>query len=108
MSEPAAPSHQPSFSFVRVLMLAVPLALIVWGANKIYSSNVQEEAEQQLQRRTFLGLFGERDDLLTLAKEFKDADGDMLADAPADADAIDPEEIHFSYIASSESEGEQE
>lgn len=104
----ATPSASPSFSLGRVLLVAVPLALIMWGANRIYSSNVQNEAEQELRRSSVSGLLGDHADLAALAKDYKDADGDLLADAPADADRVAPEELAFSYVAASDPEGEEE
>jgi phosphonate transport system substrate-binding protein len=104
----ATPSAGPSFSVGRVLLVAVPLALIMWGANRIYSSNVQNEAEQELRRSSVSGLLGDHADLAALSKDYKDADGDLLADAPADADCVAPEELAFSYVAASDASGEQE
>jgi phosphonate transport system substrate-binding protein len=104
MSDAAPQNH--GFSFGRVLMLAVPLALVVWGANKIYSNNVQQEADARGQRTTLTGLFGGAIEAMSLDKEYKDANGDMLADAPADDEQQDPEELNFSYFASSISEDE--
>jgi phosphonate transport system substrate-binding protein len=106
MSDAAPQNH--GFSFGRVLVLAVPLALVVWGANKIYSNNVQQEADARGQRTTLTGLFGGPIEAMTLDKKYKDADGDMLADAPAEADQQDPEEINFSYVATSADDDEEE
>jgi phosphonate transport system substrate-binding protein len=107
MSDAAPQNH--GFSFGRVLMLAVPLALVVWGANKIYSNNVQQEADARGQRTTLTGLFGGPIEGTSLDKAYKDADEDMLADAPKDAaDLKDPEEINFSYVASSDTDKEEE
>ncbi|HMO84231.1 MAG TPA: PhnD/SsuA/transferrin family substrate-binding protein, partial [Lacipirellulaceae bacterium] len=109
MSEPShAASGAPSFSVGRVLLVAVPLALLMWGANRIYSNNVQEQAEQQGRRRLILGLFGDQDDLTALAPEYQDADGDLLADSPADDKALDPAELKFSFVATSSSDHEQQ
>jgi phosphonate transport system substrate-binding protein len=97
----------PSFSFGRVLLLAVPLAILIWGANRMYSGSVQQDADKQLQRNTFSGLLGGQAEGARLDKSYADADGDMLADAPTDAaDLKDPAELNFSYVASSEAEGE--
>jgi phosphonate transport system substrate-binding protein len=106
-----SPGTTPSFSFGRVLILALPLALVVWGAYKMYGGNVQQEqleAEARGQRNAFSGLFGAGGEALTLAADYKDADGDLLADAPAAEDCIDPEVIKFSYVASSDSSGAEE
>jgi phosphonate transport system substrate-binding protein len=105
---PEAESHASSFSFGRVLMVVVPLAIVVWGA-KIYSSNLEQSAQADLEKTMAWRLLGEQDEATSLAKKYKDADGDLVADAPGDASRlIDPAEIRFSYVASSESENEQE
>jgi phosphonate transport system substrate-binding protein len=101
-------SHARSFSIGRVLMLVIPLAIVVWGA-KIYSSNLEQTAQADLEKTIAWRLLGEQDAAGTLDNAYADADGDLVADAPADAaKLIDPEEIHFSYVASSESENEEE
>lgn len=101
----------PSFSLGRVLLVAVPVALVTWGAFKLYGGNFEKEqqaVEAKGQRTTFTSLFGGKDELTKLADDYKDADGDLLADAPADDQCIDPQELTFSYVASSDSEGEAE
>jgi phosphonate transport system substrate-binding protein len=107
MSDSISPQPQSSFSLGRVLLLAVPLGLVVWGA-KVYSNNAQQEAEARVQRNSFVGLFGSQPESTSLDKSaYQDADGDLLADAPAADKCIDPERIAFSYVASHEPEGEQ-
>jgi phosphonate transport system substrate-binding protein len=104
MSDATMPTN--SFSIGRVLMVAIPLAVVAWGA-KMYSSNLEKNAQETLENTTFTRLLGDQNELATLAKEFKDSDGDMLADSPPDNKCIDPEEINFSYFASIVSDGEQ-
>jgi phosphonate transport system substrate-binding protein len=108
MSDTTPPANQGSFSFGRVLLVAIPLALLMWGASALYSRNVQDEAASQQDRKTFSGLFGAGDDATTLSDDYKDTDGDLVADAPSDDECIDPEEIVFSYVASSDTEGAEE
>lgn len=94
-------SPPPAFSLSRVLLLALPLAIALYVANKLYSGKVQQEAQNDLERTTvsrlLAGAGGDK-----LAEEYKDEDEDMLADAPEDpAKCVDPEEIRFSYVATS-------
>jgi phosphonate transport system substrate-binding protein len=92
-----------------VLLLAVPLALIVWGANTIYSKNVQQlqqQAEAEGQRESVAGLLGGEPGDTALDAKYKDADGDLVADAPAEGERLDPEQLTFSYVASGDLEGE--
>jgi len=100
--------HAGSFSIGRVLLLVVPLALIAWAA-KMYSGNLQTNAQAQLERTMVSRLLGDAAAAATLDKKFTDADDDLLADAPADAaKSLDPKEINFSYVASSDTEDEAE
>lgn len=106
MSE-SAPANN-SFSFGRVLMLAVPLALIIWGGLKIYGGKEQQEAEAKGQRNAVVGLLGEQGKSATLSKDYTDADGDLIADAPKDAaKQLDPDELVIADIASSDSEAQE-
>jgi phosphonate transport system substrate-binding protein len=82
-------------------LVAVPLALLLWGA-KVYSNKEQQEAEARVQRNAFVGLFGPGVEAMTLDADYNDADGDLLADAPPADKCIDPKEVVFSYVATSE------
>jgi phosphonate transport system substrate-binding protein len=105
-------SQAKSFSIGRVLLVAVPVALLTWGAFTLYGGSVekeQQDAEARGQRNVFQGLLGDQDDSPGLAQGYADADNDLVADPPQDAaKQVEPAEIHFSYIASSESENEEE
>lgn len=92
-------SPTASFSFARVLLIVIPIGLIFWAA-KIYSGNLQTSAQTQLERSMATRLLGDQGPE-KLDKRFTDANGDLVADPPADAvQLIDPKEINFSYIAS--------
>lgn len=97
-----------SFSIGRVLLLVVPLALVAWAA-KMYSGNLESDAQAHLERTMATRLLGDTTASSTLDKEYTDADGDLVADPPKDAaKANDPKEIRLSYVASSDTENEQE
>lgn len=95
-----------SFSIGRVLLVAVPLALVGWWAATMYSKSLEQDAQVKGENTIITRLLGEGE-ATQLGKEYKDADGDLVADAPATSELIDPEEINFSYIASVESEGDE-
>ena len=100
--------HAHSFSIGRVLLVIVPLALVAWAA-KMYSGNLETDAQTNLERTMVSRLLGDSGGAAKLDKKYADADGDLVADPPADAaKAIDPKEINFSYVASSDTEGEAE
>lgn len=107
MAEASDAPQAKSFSLGRVLMLAIPLALLAWGA-KIYSSNLEQDAQADLEKTMVWRLLGDQGESTGLAQDFRDADGDLVADVPEGDAAIAPKEIRFSYVASSESENEEE
>ena len=97
-----------SFSFGRVLLVAVPLALVGWWAATMYSKSLEQDAQAKGENTIITRLLGDGE-ATTLNKAYKDADDDLVADPPQDADKlIAPEEINFSYVASSDTEGEDE
>src|SRR5687768_7769502 len=99
-------AHSTGFSFGCVLLLVVPLALVA-GAAKVYSGSSEQQAQVHLENTMFSRLLGQSESS-TLSKDYKDADGDLVADAPPDAESLDPEVIKFSYVASSDSDDEAE
>lgn len=97
---------QKSFSLLRILLIAVPAAAIAWGV-KSYWDGQQQAEEQKTQQNTVRNLLG-GEESNTLAKNFTDADEDLLADPPEDAEKLqDPEELVFSYYASLAETGEE-
>jgi phosphonate transport system substrate-binding protein len=99
--------HAGSFSIGRVLLVVIPLALVALAA-KMYSGNLATDAQANLERTMVSRLLGDTSSAATLDKKFTDADGDLLADSPKDAaKALDPKEINFSYVASSDTEDEE-
>jgi phosphonate transport system substrate-binding protein len=100
-------ASQHGFSIGRVLLVVVPLALVGWAA-KMYSGNLESDAQTQLERTMVSRLLGDQGAAATLNKKFNDADGDLVADSPSDpAKCIDPKEINFSYVASGGTEDEE-
>lgn len=96
-----------SFSFGRVLLVAIPLAVIAWAASK-YVSTFERDAQADLEKTMVSRLLGAQDQTSELAKDFVDEDQDLIADPPKKpADFIDPPEINFSYVASSDTEDEE-
>jgi phosphonate transport system substrate-binding protein len=95
------------FSLGRVFMLVIPLALIAWAA-RMYSGNLENSAQTHLERTMASRLLSDIASSEKLNAKYVDADGDLLADAPADEkDQLDPETVKFSYVASSDSEDEE-
>ncbi|QDT01533.1 phosphate/phosphite/phosphonate ABC transporter substrate-binding protein [Adhaeretor mobilis] len=100
-------SQPKSFSLGRILLIAVPAAAIAWGVQS-YWDNAREQAEKKTEQNTVRNLLG-TESANKLAKEFTDADGDLLADPPEDeAKLQDPDELVFSYYASTEEGDEQQ
>lgn len=90
-----------------VLIAALIAGVIGWG---MYFFQVRRpvEANKELNSGLVEGLVGLKDPQpLKLAEKFKDADGDLVADAPDAAQQIDPPTLTFSYVGSSAAEGER-
>lgn len=100
-------NSQKSFSLLRILLIAVPAAAIAWGV-KSYWDGQQRAEEQKTQQNTVRKLLG-GESANTLAKDFTDADEDLLADPPEeDGKLQDPEELVFSYYASLAEAGDED
>jgi phosphonate transport system substrate-binding protein len=100
-------SGDGSFSFGRVLLLVVPLALIGWAA-RMYSGNLENSAQAHLERTMASRLLADVASSEKLNAKYVDADGDLVADPPKDEkELLDPEVINFSYVASSDTEDEE-
>ena len=92
--------NSPTFSLLRVLVLALPLAVAAYAGASWYKGDIQRNADEDLAKTTIARMLGPQSQLRMSAR-YADSDGDLLADAPADeADLIDPAEIAFSYVAS--------
>ena len=73
-----------SFSFGRVLMLVVPLALIGWAA-KMYSGNLENSAQAKLERTMASRRLADVTSSNKLSQTRTDPDCDDLADPPKGA-----------------------
>jgi phosphonate transport system substrate-binding protein len=94
-------NSQQKFSLARVLAALVPVIAVAVGV-AAYSRQWEKKANAELERSTLVRLIGEQTQL-TLAKDYQDADGDLVADAPADiSKSIDPPTLKFAYIPQSD------
>lgn len=89
----------PSFSLLRIFVIAVPAAAIAWGV-KSYTDGFEQQAQEESFRTTVRQMLGSESQQVKLASRFTDRDGDLVADPPADrAQCVDPKEVAFSYYA---------
>ena len=88
--------------FVRKRMIAALAVLaIAAGGTSYVASNLQQEAEQDLVKRTVSNVFANMAGTNRLDDVYQDADGDLVADAPEQqALMAKPAELSFSFIAS--------
>lgn len=98
--------HARSFSIGRVLLVVIPMALVGWAA-MMYSGNLKDDAQADLERTMVSRLLRDAVSPASLSNKYADADGDLVADPPA-KDARDPQELKFSYVASSDTEDDAE
>ncbi|MGI9455515.1 MAG: phosphate/phosphite/phosphonate ABC transporter substrate-binding protein [Aeoliella sp.] len=97
----AGRSHQHfDLSPARVLKVAVPIVIALvagaWALQTYLPSSAQHELEASQLSRLLGNVARTPADLI----KFVDADGDMLADFPAEAECIAPEKLVFAYVAS--------
>jgi phosphonate transport system substrate-binding protein len=105
-SAPQASVSKPSFSFARVAVVLV-LAILVLGGVYVVKSREWERAAS-VRAPTMLVQMGFRSTTpMHLDPEYKDADGDLLADAPNDpSQFVTPEKLVFCFITSDTTDSE--
>lgn len=105
MSQPTAPPQ--STSLVRILSIVLPAAIVGIAAYALASrsvTTVRDTAAPNILSRMFVAESAEP----TGEMAFADADGDLVADPPADASqTLDPQELVFSFIAAEEESVEE-
>jgi len=94
-----------SLSPVRVLKVVTPLVVLMVGGALIASSMLPKRAQQDLQSDVYRRLLGPTPTAVE-GLVFADADGDLLADPPADDKCIAPDTLRFAYIPGDSAEGE--
>lgn len=80
-------------------MVAI-LVIAAWAAQ----SYLPSVAREQFQSSELSRLLGKSTDTQEQLEGWSDIDGDLLPDAPADADCVSPGKIVFSYVASRDDE----
>lgn len=108
MTEMIRPPKKRTNPLILFLMAAIPAAAIVWS---MYQTQVQKPKEENAEMNSTLvyntlGRPGESAPL-KLADKFQDKDGDLVADPADPKDQIDPPTLYFSYVGTSQSEGER-
>ncbi|HEY2762322.1 MAG TPA: PhnD/SsuA/transferrin family substrate-binding protein, partial [Pirellulales bacterium] len=102
---PSAPSGNPSFSLVRVLIILVPALVVVGAVYAMKSHELSEEArdkEAKLQAAAGIKLGAAP---MKLDDKFTDVDGNLVADPPADpAKQVSPDKLIFAFIAAPDSD----
>lgn len=93
-------SDQPSsFSIVRTLAIVVPVVVIALVVQRYITTGLEQGAQAEIERNMLSRLLGPTAVGPESAISFTDADGDLVADAPADEDTTQPDKLVFSYIA---------
>ncbi len=94
--------------FVRKrLIAAIVVVAAVAGWASYVASSWQQEAQEQYYTRTMSNFFTSLTPIIALDSVYKDADGDLLADAPEnEALLAKPTELVFSFITSEDSTNE--
>ena len=105
-------STQKNVSATRMLILLVPLLVVVAVVAYIYGTQVdptKTSSNRNIEEVVMSSLGLDNPTQNRLAAGFVDSDGDLVADPPDDeTEWLDPETLLFSYVASSDNEGEEE
>lgn len=103
----SAGSPRPAPSAGRILGVVLPIALVLVAAYW-WSKGLESQARSDVASTMVARIFPTS--ATTAGKlEFPDADGDMIADPPADAaKMLTPDTLVFSYVATTEEEGPSE
>lgn len=97
-------ADQSSFSLKRLLATTVVLILIACGV-LLYFRNMKSSEKERLEQTVFKRIGFGQPASTVLHKRYTDADGDLVADAPADPEKhLSPERLVFSYVATSDQE----
>jgi phosphonate transport system substrate-binding protein len=96
----------PGFVRKRLIAAIVVIAAVAGWASYVASS-WQQEAQQEYVTRTMSNFFASLTPIVSLDSVYKDADNDLLADAPEnEALLAKPTELVFSFITSEDSTNE--
>lgn len=91
------------FSLARLLKVLLPVIILGYAGFHLLSSSYEQAAQAELQENVLQKLLADVEVKSDASIEFKDADGDLVADAPEPEACIDPDKLVFSYIANAES-----
>ena len=108
LTDPRPPRKRTN-PLILLVMAIIPAAAIVWA---MYQTQVRKpvETNQQMNSELVYNMLGRPGEagVLKLNEKFTDADGDLVADTPTDpAKLIDPPKLLFSYVGTSQAEGER-
>ncbi|MEM8865733.1 MAG: PhnD/SsuA/transferrin family substrate-binding protein, partial [Planctomycetota bacterium] len=94
-------SDQPAaFSLGRLIAVVVPVVAIAFGLQYLLSTGYEQAARDEIESNMLARLLGPTSVGPDASIEFKDADGDLVADSPPDDQCIAPQPLVFSYVAS--------
>jgi phosphonate transport system substrate-binding protein len=101
-------SRQP-VSYGRLFFFLIPLILVTVTGAQVLKNQWKSAARQASTYNTVSRLLGTTNTHLSLSSDYRDQDGDLIADAPTElTQCINPVELNFSYIASSDGDTPQE
>jgi phosphonate transport system substrate-binding protein len=84
-----------------VLAVVVPVVIVAMVGSFLLGAYWQNSAREDLEQEMLSRLLGQQETTIENS-QFEDADGDLVADSPADDQCISPDSIVFSFIASEE------
>jgi phosphonate transport system substrate-binding protein len=96
-------------AYGRLFLFLIPLILVTVTGVQVLKNQWKSAARQASTHSTVSRLLGTPNANLRLSSDYRDEDGDLIADAPTDlTQCINPVELNFSYIASADGDAPQE
>jgi phosphonate transport system substrate-binding protein len=97
----SAPPSSASISLGRVLAVVVPVVIVAMVGSFMLGKSWEAAAREELEQQMLSRLLGEQITPIDNSP-LADADGDLLADSPADDRCLAPETIVFTFVAAQE------
>ncbi len=105
---PAGQAPKPSFSFLRVLLVALPLVAVAGAGLWAYSLWVRSTTQKQTFKNISEAFGIDLGSPLRLEDRFTDSNDDLVADPPSDpSKLLDPDELVFSDVGADDNPEQQ-
>lgn len=96
----------PAFSSSRIFKAVLPIVVLLVAGAWAVQNYLPSAAQQELEQREVSRLLGNSSVGTKPMEGWRDDNGDLLADPPADSECVKPDQLVFSYVASEDAGNE--